>query len=128
MHLILRFIASVIALYITVVAGAALGLHLYLDPGVRGIEGACIAALALGIVNAVIRPVLELIALPITCLTLGLFSLVINAVLFLVVGQFVPGFHVAGFVSALFGTIVMGIVGAVLNSLLIPASKRAQPG
>ena len=126
MHLILRFIVSAIELYVTVKLGAALGLHLYLDPGVAGVEGACIAAFALGIVNAVIRPILQLIALPITCLTLGLFSLVINAVLFWFVGQFVPGFHVSGFLASLFGTVVMGVVGAILSSFVISDDDRSR--
>jgi putative membrane protein len=124
MHLLLRFLVGALALTITVKIGAYLGLHLYLEPGLVGVEGACIGALALGIVNAVIRPILQLIALPITCLTLGLFSLVINAALFWLVGQFVPGFHVTGFVASLFGTVVMSVVGAVLNTLLISKSER----
>jgi putative membrane protein len=124
MHLVLRFLISAVALYITVVVGSALGLHLYLEPGVKGVEGVCIAAVALGIVNSVIRPIIQLIALPITCLTLGLFSIVINAVLFLVVGQFIPGFHVNGFLAALFGTIVMGFVGTVLSSFVISDGDR----
>ena len=126
MHLLLRFLVSAIALYLTVKAGAALGLHLYLEPGVPGVEGACIAAFILGIVNAVIRPILQLIALPITCLTLGLFSVVINAVLFWLVGQFTPGFHVSGFLSALFGTVVMSIVGAILSKFVISDKDKAR--
>jgi len=126
MHTILRFIASAAALYITVYLWHTLfsPTGLYLDPGVKGLEGCAIAALFLGIVNALIRPVLELIALPITCLTLGLFSIVINAVLFWLVGQFTPGFHVRGVLASLFGTIVMGFVGAMLSWLLVPNDKK----
>jgi putative membrane protein len=125
MHFLLRFVISAIALYITAMAGMALGFHLYIEPGIRGIEGACIAAIALGIVNAIIRPIVQLIALPITCLTLGLFSVVINAVLFLIVGQFIPGFHVAGLWAALFGTVVMSLVGAILSHFVISSDDRS---
>ncbi len=126
MYLILRFIASAVALYLTVLLGHYLGLRLYLEPGFKGIEAAVIASLVLGIVNAVIRPLIELIALPITCLTLGLFSVVINAVLFWVVGQVVPGFHVTGFLASLFGTVVMGFVGSVLNFLVVSKAEKGR--
>jgi putative membrane protein len=120
MHLLARFIVSVAALYVTVYTGRLLGLHLWLDPGLHGVIAALIAAAVLGIVNAVIRPVLELIALPITCLTLGLFGIVINAVLFWLVGQFVPGFHVRGAAASVYGTLVMGLTGALLGFFLVP--------
>jgi putative membrane protein len=124
MHLLLRFIFNALALYLTVQLGIALGLHLYIDPGVHGAIAALIAALVLGIVNAIIRPILVLITLPITCLTLGLFSLVINAICFWLVGQLVPGFHVRGLLAALFGTIVMSLVSGLLNLFLISGDER----
>jgi len=132
MHTILRFVASVVALYLTVYVGKALlpGIGLYLAPGMAGIEGAGIAALLLGIVNALIRPILKLIALPITCLTLGLFSIVINALLFWLVGQFTPNYHVSGWEAPLFGTICMGLVSAILNLFLNSGDddKKASQG
>ncbi len=79
---------------------------------------ALVAALVLGLVNALIRPVLVLLTLPVTLLTLGLFIFVINGLLFWVVGSFVPGFHVAGFWAGVFGAIVYSIISWVLSALI----------
>lgn len=119
MHLILRWIASAIALVITVFVGHALGLGLAFKTAGAGIVATAFeAALVIGLVNAIVRPIVKLIALPITCLTLGLFSLVINAAMFWLTTLFVPGFVVHGFLAALFGSIVMSLVGGPLNWLL----------
>ena len=83
---------------------------------------ALVAALVLGLVNALIRPVLVLLTLPVTLLTLGLFIFVINGLLFWFVGSFVPGFHVAGFWAGVFGAIVYSIISWVLSAL-IPSRK-----
>ena len=79
---------------------------------------ALLAALVLGLVNALIRPVLVLLTLPVTLLTLGLFIFVINGLLFWFVGSFVPGFHVAGFWAGVFGAIVYSIISWVLSALI----------
>jgi putative membrane protein len=79
---------------------------------------ALVAALVLGLVNARIRPVLVLLTLPVTLLTLGLFIFVINGLLFWFVGSFVPGFHVAGFWAGVFGAIVYSIISWVLSALI----------
>ena len=79
---------------------------------------ALIVALVLGLVNAVIRPILVLLTLPVTVLTLGLFILVINALLFWFVASFVEGFHVTGFWSAFFGAIVYSIISWALAALI----------
>lgn len=84
---------------------------------------ALIVALVLGLVNAVIRPVLVLLTLPATVLTLGLFILVINALLFWFVASFVEGFEVGGFWSAFFGAIVYSIISWALSALLLPGRK-----
>jgi len=80
---------------------------------------ALIVAVLLGLVNAVIRPVLVLLTLPVTVLTLGLFILVINALLFWFVASFVEGFKVGGFWSAFFGAIVYSIISWALSALLL---------
>lgn len=80
---------------------------------------ALIAALVLGLVNTLIRPILILLTLPATVLTLGLFIFVINALLFWLVATFVNGFHVAGFWSALVGAILYSLLSWVLSSLLM---------
>jgi putative membrane protein len=79
---------------------------------------ALLAAVVLGLVNALIRPVLVLLTLPVTLLTLGLFIFVINGLLFWFVGSFVPGFHVAGFWAGVFGAIVYSIISCALSALI----------
>ncbi len=97
----------------------------YLYPGVvvTSITAALIAALALGLVNALIRPVLILLTLPATILTLGLFIFVINALLFWLVGELVPGFQVKGFMAALIGSILFSIISLLTNWLLDTKKK-----
>jgi putative membrane protein len=79
---------------------------------------ALFAALVLGLINALIRPVLVLLTFPVTVLTLGLFIFVINGLLFWLVGSFVQGFHVAGFWSAVGGAILYSIISWALSSLI----------
>jgi putative membrane protein len=80
---------------------------------------ALIAALILGLVNTFIRPLLILLTLPATLLTLGLFIFVINGLLFWFVGSVIQGFHVAGFWSAFFGAILYSIISWALSALLL---------
>ena len=80
---------------------------------------ALIAALVLGLVNAIIRPVLVLLTLPVTLLTLGLFIFVINGLLFWAVGSFVKGFVVDGFWAGFLGAIVYSLISWVLSALLL---------
>ena len=84
---------------------------------------ALIAALVLGLINTFIRPLLVLLTLPATVLTLGLFILVINGLLFWFVGSFVQGFHVAGFWSAIAGAILYSIISWALSALLLSGKK-----
>ncbi len=92
----------------------------YLVPGisVEGFGTALLAALLLGLVNAVIRPVLVILTLPVTILTLGLFILVINGLLFWAVASLVEGFRVSGFWSGFFGAIAFSLVSWLLSSLV----------
>ena len=84
---------------------------------------ALIAALVLGLINTFIRPLLVLLTLPATLLTLGLFIFVINGLLFWFVGSFVDGFHVGGFWSAVGGAILYSIISWALSALLLPGKK-----
>jgi putative membrane protein len=97
----------------------------YLLPGIRvdGFVTALVAALVLGLVNAVIRPLLILLTLPATLLTLGLFIFVINGLLFWCVGSFLEGFHVEGFWPGVFGAIGYSVVSWALSGLLLPSGK-----
>jgi putative membrane protein len=94
----------------------------YLLPGIAVADfvTALIAALVLGLINTFIRPVLVLLTLPATLLTLGLFIFVINGLLFWFVGSFIEGFHVAGFWSAVLGAILYSIISWALSALLMP--------
>ena len=97
--------------------------YLYSGVQVTGITAALIAALVLGLVNALIRPVLVLLTLPVTILTLGLFIFVINALLFWLVAEMVDGFKVSGFMAALLGSLMFSVI-TMLTSFLIPDSKK----
>ena len=92
----------------------------YLMPSitVSDFTAALIAALVLGLVNAVVRPVLVLLTLPVTILTLGLFIFVLNGLLFWMVGSWIEGFGVAGFWSAVLGAILFSIVSWLLSALV----------
>ncbi len=96
-----------------------------LFPGiaVAGAGSALLAAFVLGVVNAVLRPVLVLLTLPLTLVTFGLFLLVLNAVLLKLVSALVPGFDVHGFWTAVGGSLVISLVGW-LTSWLIGARGR----
>ncbi|MCB4824012.1 phage holin family protein [Roseicella aerolata] len=93
-----------------------------LVPGieVRGVFSLLLAALVFGLVNAVVRPVLVLLSLPITLLTLGLFLLVVNAAMLGLTAWVLPGFSVAGFWPALFGAIVVSIMSWAATRLFVP--------
>jgi putative membrane protein len=93
----------------------------YLMPSitVTSFGAALIAALVLGLVNTVIRPILVLLTLPVTVLTLGLFIFVINGLLFWAVSALVPGFEVAGFWSGVFGAIVFSLISWLLSALVL---------
>ncbi len=86
---------------------------------VTNLGTALIAALVLGLVNTLIRPVLVLLTLPVTFLSLGLFILVINGFLFWIVAQVVGGFHVEGFLSAMLAAILYSVISWALATLLL---------
>ena len=79
---------------------------------------ALIVALVLGLINTLIRPLVVLLTLPVTILTLGLFIFVINGLLFWAVGSFMPGFHVEGFWPGVFGAIVYSLISWLLSALI----------
>lgn len=93
----------------------------YVVPGIHiaGFGSALITALVLGLVNTVVRPVLVLLTLPVTLLTLGLFILFINAVLFWGVASFLDGFAVDGFGPAFIGAIAFSAISTLISWLLI---------
>jgi putative membrane protein len=94
----------------------------YLFPGIMRVDG-FIGALAvsfiLGIVNAVIRPILIILTLPLTVFTFGIFLLIINGLMLGLVSYFVPGFYVSGLGGAIIGSILISIVSWILSISLI---------
>jgi len=93
----------------------------YLFPKMIWVDGfltALVAAFLLGIVNTIIRPILVLLTLPLTLVTLGLFLLVINGLMLWLVSALVSGFHVSGFWGAVLGSILISIVSWILSRFL----------
>jgi putative membrane protein len=103
-----------------IINAAALLLIASMVPGIRisSFYSALIVALVLGVMNALVRPILIFLTLPITILTLGLFTLVINALLFWFVSSLVKGFEVTGFSPAFWGALILWAVSWVTNALL----------
>src|SRR3989344_1033371 len=88
----------------------------YLLPGVDAtLLGAIVLAVVLGIINLFVKPVLALLTLPLTLITLGLFSFVLNALLIMLAAMIVPGFAISGFWAAFFFGIVLALVNAVFG-------------
>jgi putative membrane protein len=109
MKLILRWVINTLAIMLLpyVLSGIT----------VRGFYAALIAALILGLVNAIIRPLALLLTLPVNIVTLGLFTLVINALMLWLVSSIVRGFDVAGFWPAFWGAIILWLVSWITNML-----------
>ncbi len=109
----------------TLIIALGLGLATVLIPGVDigGAGTLLVAALLLGLVNAVIRPLVILLTLPLTLLTLGLFLLVINAAMFGLVAAMLDSFHVAGFFSALFGALIVSLTGTFASWYIGPDGR-----
>lgn len=91
----------------------------YILPGVEvtSFTTAVVVAIVLGVLNTLLKPILVILTLPITILTLGLFYFILNAVVILIASALVPGFVVDGLLTAIFFSIVLSIVGGVLHKL-----------
>lgn len=118
MRFILRALAAALGFWL-----ASKVLH-----GVRvdGIESLLIAGLLLGIVNALVRPVLILLTLPLTIVTLGLFLLVVNGLMVSLVAFFVHGVHVHGFLDAILASLVISITGWVVSGIIDASDRRGR--
>ena len=109
---VIRILLNAVALVLT--AG------LFESINLEGFFSAILAVMILALINAFIRPIFLLLTLPLTVMTLGLFTLVINAVLFKLTSILVPGFHVGGFWSALGGALIYSILVLLINIFLFP--------
>lgn len=110
LQLFIVWIVSAVSLLIL----SALPLGIDID----GFGTALIAALVLGVLNALVRPILAFFTLPLTFLTLGLFSFVLNALIFALAAALVDGFRVRGCLSALIGPIVFGFLNSIIFAIL----------
>lgn len=108
------------------VNAAALFALPYIMPSIRvdSFATALVAALVLGLINTLIRPILLLLTLPVTVLTLGLFIFVVNGLLLWAVGSWLEGFHVAGFWSGVLGAIVYSLISWALSALVARTTQR----
>lgn len=101
------------------IVAIALGVTTWIVPGVHiaSLAALAVAAIVLGFVNALVRPVLVVLTLPVTLLTLGLFYLVINGAAFALAAAIVPGFHVDSFGWAILGALVVSLVSGFIGLL-----------
>lgn len=109
----------------TFITGLGIWLAAYLVPGVTAAStGALIwAAIALGLINAFVRPVLLLLTLPLTIITLGLFLVILNAGMLNLAGWFVDDFDVVGFWSSVFGAIIISLVSGLCSQFIGPKGR-----
>jgi len=107
--MISRWLISAVSIYLVALLGV--GVH------VRNFWVALLAAVVLGLANLLVRPLLLLLTLPINMLTLGLFTLIVNGLVFLLAAAFTPGFQVRGFGAAVLGALLVGVLSAVLGAL-----------
>lgn len=98
--------------------------YLVPDIHVAGFAAALVAALVIGLLNMLVRPLLVLLTLPITVLTLGLFILVINGVLFYVAGYWLEGFEVKTYLAGIIGALLYSIISWLLSALLITNNRN----
>ena len=115
----MRFLARVL------LNALAIGVAAWLVPGVQlsGLFPAIIAGILLGFVNALVRPILILLTLPFTLVTLGLFLFIVNAICFALTAALVPGFDLTGFFAASFGALVVTLVSWAVSALITDARK-----
>lgn len=109
---VLKLIVNVVALFAVV----------RFIPGisVAGFGNLVVSSLVLGFLNAVLRPIISFFSLPVTILTIGLFTFVVNGVVFALAAWIVPGFSVTGFGSAMLGALVFSVISCILNLIVRP--------
>jgi putative membrane protein len=109
-NLIIRFFINAVALWFASVVFSGF----YFDTT----STLLISAIVFGILNAVIKPILLIFTLPINVLTLGLFTIIINAIILELASYWVDGFHLNGFITAVFSALIISLVSIVLNNFL----------
>ena len=123
MHLIIRFLVNALALYL--IARYVPGFNHAVTPGT-----AAIAALIFGLVNALLGPILRFLSLPLTIVTFGIFSIIVNYILFAITVWLAPNFHNTGEISPwlanLYGAVIMMVVSGLVRQSSRPESERAR--
>ena len=109
---------KIIVRWLLLAAALLLVAHLYPGVVVGSFGSAMIAALVLGLLNTLLRPILVLLTLPVTLLTLGLFLFVINALMFWAAASLLSGFNVTGFGAALIGSLIYSVCGVVIDAAI----------
>jgi len=113
MRMLLNWVLSAAAVWIVAQLGIGISVH--------GVKAALIAALVIGLINATLGMILKVLTFPLTLLTLGLFWLVINALMLELASSLLsPGFHVSGFFAAFVGAIVLSLVNLILKAIIMP--------
>ena len=107
---------KLIVRWLLLAAALLLVAHLYPGVTVASFGSAMVAAFVLGLLNTLLRPILVLLTLPVTLITLGLFLFVINALMFYFAASILNGFQVAGFVAALIGSLIYSACGVVIDA------------
>lgn len=117
MHLLLRWLINTLGLFLVVT----------LVPGFhyRSIVSLAIAALVLGLLNAVVKPILRFLTMPLTIITLGLFLIILNAIVLELAAWLSPGFRVDNFIAAIFGAIVLSIVSWMTSHIGRKPERRS---
>ena len=113
MKLLLNWLLSAVALMAVA--------YLYSGVTVASFGSALLAAFVIGLLNVLLRPILVILTIPITLLTLGLFLFVINALVFWAASEMLSGFHVSGFGAALIGSLLYSALGLCIDAVLAPA-------
>lgn len=113
--LLFRWLINSLALFLTA--------QVVKDFTIDNFLSALVAALMLGVINAIIRPIVVFLTLPINILTLGLFTFVINGLMILLVSNTVEGFHVSSFWSAMVGSIILTIISSILSFIIKDKDK-----
>ena len=115
---------KIILRWLLLAAALLLVAHLYSGVVIGSFGAAMLAAFVIGLFNTLLRPILVLLTLPVTVLTLGLFLFVINALMFYVAASVLDGFQVAGFGAALIGSILYSLCGLVIDAAMERLSQR----
>jgi len=110
LKLIMRWVVSALALYIVS----------KILPGIRLADfwSALVAVLVIGLINALIKPILFLLTLPVTILSLGLFTFVLNALMLVLASRLTPGFQIDGFGTAILGSVLFSVISTLLHGLV----------